>query len=94
LLDLSVFGPLTILQLGALLLGIRLVLLVAFLLIQGLEIDPHIPRSTAVTAAEGLEGVAGEGLDPEVLMAGGSAPLALGPDQPLGNAMANPEAQA
>ena len=76
------------------LLGIRLILLVAFLLLQGLEIDPHIPRFTAVAAAEGLEGLAGEGLDPKVLMAGGRAALALGPDQPLGDAMANPETHA
>ena len=76
------------------LLGIRLVLLVAFFLLQGLEIDPHIPGSTAVAAAEGLKGLAGEGLDAKVLIAGGSAPLALGTDQPLGDAMANPEAQA
>ena len=94
LLGLPGFSSLAILQLGAVFAGVRLILLVAFLLLQGSEIDNHILGSIAVTATKGLEGLTGESLDSEVLMAGGTTPIALGPDQSIGDAMAEPKASA
>ena len=94
LLGLPGFSSLAILQLGAVFAGVRLILLVAFLLLQGSEIDNHILGSIAVTATKGLEGLTGESLDPEVLVAGGTTPIALGPDQSIGDAMAEPKAHA
>ena len=94
LLGLPGFSPLAILQLGAVFVGVRLILLVAFLLLQGSEIDPDILGSIAVPATKGLEGLTGESLDSEVLMAGGTIPIALGPDQSIGDAMAEPKAHA
>jgi hypothetical protein len=76
------------------LVGVRLFLLVAFLLLQGLEVDPNIPGSAAVTTADCLQGLAGGGLDPEILMAGVHFPITLGPDQSVSDAIAEPKAQA